>query len=180
MLAEQVVEHVAPVAEHVEDDAAAFGLALLLLLPGIGAGYSGRDEAEYAGVAHAMNAAGDYLVPRLFGRLYPDKPPLSEWLTAASFRALGESEASGRLPHVLLAAGSAALLLRLGARLLERQLQIEDLAGMDDALQDEIDQAFRDYQRNVSELSQLSDRELADIGLDRSDIPRVAAGTYNG
>jgi uncharacterized protein YjiS (DUF1127 family) len=39
-------------------------------------------------------------------------------------------------------------------------------------------QAFRDYQRNVSELSQLSDRELADIGLDRADIPRVAAGTY--
>ena len=41
-------------------------------------------------------------------------------------------------------------------------------------------QAFRDYQRNVSELSQLSDRELADIGLDRSDIPRVAAGAYTG
>jgi uncharacterized protein YjiS (DUF1127 family) len=41
-------------------------------------------------------------------------------------------------------------------------------------------QAFRDYQRNVAELSQLSDRELADIGLDRSDIPRVAAGSYNG
>ena len=41
-------------------------------------------------------------------------------------------------------------------------------------------QSFRDYQRNVSELSQLSDRELADIGLDRSDIPRVAAGNYNG
>ena len=41
-------------------------------------------------------------------------------------------------------------------------------------------QAFRDYHRNVNELSQLSDRELADIGLDRSDIPRVAAGTYNG
>jgi uncharacterized protein YjiS (DUF1127 family) len=40
--------------------------------------------------------------------------------------------------------------------------------------------AFRDYQRNVSELSQLSDRELADIGLDRSDIPRVAAGSYQG
>jgi uncharacterized protein YjiS (DUF1127 family) len=39
-------------------------------------------------------------------------------------------------------------------------------------------QAFRDYQRDVAELSQLSDRELADIGLDRSDIPRVAARTY--
>jgi len=42
------------------------------------------------------------------------------------------------------------------------------------------DPGVPDYQRNVSELSQLSDRELADIGLDRSDIPRVAAGTYNG
>ena len=40
-------------------------------------------------------------------------------------------------------------------------------------------QSFREYQRNVAELSQLSDRELADIGLDRSDIPRVAAGNYN-
>jgi uncharacterized protein YjiS (DUF1127 family) len=32
--------------------------------------------------------------------------------------------------------------------------------------------AFRNYQRDVAELSQLSDRELADIGLNRSDIPR--------
>ncbi|WP_291846618.1 DUF1127 domain-containing protein [Bradyrhizobium sp.] len=40
-------------------------------------------------------------------------------------------------------------------------------------------QAFRGYRRNVSELSQLSDRELADIGIDRSDIPSVAAGTYS-
>jgi uncharacterized protein YjiS (DUF1127 family) len=41
-------------------------------------------------------------------------------------------------------------------------------------------QAFRNYQRNVDELSQLSDRELADIGLGRADISRVAAGTFNG
>ncbi len=39
-------------------------------------------------------------------------------------------------------------------------------------------QAFRDYQRNVAELSRLSDLELADMGLDRSDIERVAAGSY--
>lgn len=40
--------------------------------------------------------------------------------------------------------------------------------------------SFRDYQRNVAELSHLTDRELADIGIDRSDIPRVASGHYNG
>ena len=41
-------------------------------------------------------------------------------------------------------------------------------------------QEFRDRQRNIAELSQLSDRELADMSLHRSDIPRVAAGNYNG
>ena len=40
-------------------------------------------------------------------------------------------------------------------------------------------QAFREYHRNLAELSQLSERELADIGLDRSDIPSVAAGNYS-
>ncbi len=40
-------------------------------------------------------------------------------------------------------------------------------------------QTYRDYQRNIAELSRLSDRELADIGLDRSDIYRVAAGVHS-
>jgi uncharacterized protein YjiS (DUF1127 family) len=41
-------------------------------------------------------------------------------------------------------------------------------------------QAFRERRRNVAQLSQLSDRELADMGLCRADIQRVAAGKYNG
>ena len=39
------------------------------------------------------------------------------------------------------------------------------------ALTHPYDPAFRNYQRSVAELSQLSDRELADIGLNRTDIP---------
>jgi len=38
--------------------------------------------------------------------------------------------------------------------------------------------ALRNYHRTMDELSQLSDRDLADIGLTRSDIESVAAGTF--
>jgi 4-amino-4-deoxy-L-arabinose transferase-like glycosyltransferase len=64
-----------------------------------------------------MAQSGDFLVPRLFGKLYPDKPPLSEWLSALDFRLLGETEISGRLPHILLAVGSCVLILLIGNRL---------------------------------------------------------------
>jgi uncharacterized protein YjiS (DUF1127 family) len=35
-------------------------------------------------------------------------------------------------------------------------------------------QSWKDYNAALRELNQLSDRELADVGITRSDIPRVA------
>ncbi len=35
-------------------------------------------------------------------------------------------------------------------------------------------QAWRRYNASLGELSHLNDRELADIGIARSDIPRIA------
>ncbi len=35
-------------------------------------------------------------------------------------------------------------------------------------------QSWKRYNASLRELSQLGDRELADIGISRSDIPRVA------
>jgi uncharacterized protein YjiS (DUF1127 family) len=35
-------------------------------------------------------------------------------------------------------------------------------------------QVWRRYNEGLNELSQLGDRELADIGITRSDIPRIA------
>ncbi|MBI2717001.1 MAG: DUF1127 domain-containing protein [Rhizobiales bacterium] len=35
-------------------------------------------------------------------------------------------------------------------------------------------QQWKRYNRSLSELSRLGDRELADIGISRSDIPRLA------
>ena len=37
--------------------------------------------------------------------------------------------------------------------------------------------ALRDYHRSLNELSHLTDRELADIGLQRSEIYAAAKGT---
>jgi uncharacterized protein YjiS (DUF1127 family) len=33
---------------------------------------------------------------------------------------------------------------------------------------------WRNYERSLGELNRLGDRELADIGIARSDIPRIA------
>ncbi len=41
-------------------------------------------------------------------------------------------------------------------------------------------QQWRRYNQSLSELSRLGDRELADIGITRSDIPRVAWETSEG
>ena len=35
---------------------------------------------------------------------------------------------------------------------------------------------WRNYERSMSELSRLDDRELADIGISRAEIPAVAWG----
>ncbi len=40
-------------------------------------------------------------------------------------------------------------------------------------------QSWRRYNTSLRELYQLGDRELADIGISRSDIPRVAWDTAN-
>ena len=40
-------------------------------------------------------------------------------------------------------------------------------------------QSWKSYNRSLSELNRLGDRELADIGISRSDIPRVAWDTAN-
>ncbi len=61
-------------------------------------------------------AAALCAAPMLFGERFAEKPPLVFWLTAASFRIFGESEAAGRLPHVLLAVLAIVLVGRLAAR----------------------------------------------------------------
>ncbi len=62
------------------------------------------DEGRYAEIPREMVANGEWLVPRLNGLVYVEKPPLQYWLTATSFRLLGTGNFSARLVTGLAAA----------------------------------------------------------------------------
>jgi 4-amino-4-deoxy-L-arabinose transferase-like glycosyltransferase len=73
------------------------------------------DEGRYAEIPREMAASGDWLVPRLDGVVYVEKPPLQYWLTATSYRVFGEHIWSARLVPGL-AAVLGILLVGWGAR----------------------------------------------------------------
>jgi 4-amino-4-deoxy-L-arabinose transferase len=96
-----------------------------LLLAGIAACYVAviavrplvaPDEFRYAEVPREMIASGDWIVPRLDGVLYFEKPPLGYWLTALSIRAFGENSFAVRLPFALTTLLTGAIVYALARR----------------------------------------------------------------
>ncbi len=84
------------------------GLALRVLMLGVDVRLH-PDEALYAAQARLINQ-GDWLLRDTD----LDKPPLTLYATALSFRLLGATEFAARLPNVLFSGVSLALLYRLG------------------------------------------------------------------
>lgn len=68
------------------------------------------DETRYSEIPREMNASGDYVVPRLNGVLYFEKPVMGYWLSALSMKVFGETNFAGRLPQTL-AVGLSALFI---------------------------------------------------------------------
>lgn len=75
------------------------------------------DETRYLSVAWEMWRGGDWLVPRLNGAAYADKPPLLFWSILLAWHAFGVGELAARCVPALYALASLALLARLGRRL---------------------------------------------------------------
>ncbi len=101
--------------------AAAVLLALcagLLLLGNLAYPFVEPDESRYAQVALEMLQSGDFVVPRLLGEPYLDKPPLLYWATAGSFQLFGPSEFAARFPTALAAMLTILATFALGTRLL--------------------------------------------------------------
>lgn len=98
-----------------------FGLfALLYLVPPGLRPLSLPDEFRYAEVAREMVASGDWVVPRLDGFPYLEKPVLGYWLTALSQVLVGHNRFALRLPAALAAGATALVLAWLVRRALGR------------------------------------------------------------
>ena len=74
------------------------------------------DETRYAEIPREMNASGDYVVPRLNGVLYFEKPVMGYWLNAFSMNVFGENNFAVRLPQALAVGFSALCIFFLAAR----------------------------------------------------------------
>ena len=101
----------------------------LVLLSGLGRlPLFGRDESLYLEAAREMYARGDWIVPRVNGLPFFEKPPLLYWLAAGGYHTFGVSPFSGRLPVALLGLATVLLTAGLGARVWGRRAGL--LAGL--------------------------------------------------
>ena len=78
------------------------------------------DESDYIQSSEEMFDSGDLLSPTLRGELRFTKPPLLYWMVAASYKVLGISYFSSRLPMVIFGVLTILFVYRLGLLLFER------------------------------------------------------------
>ncbi len=98
------------------------GLVIVLIASGIGLRDPWpADEPRFALIARDMVAHGEWLIPRVGGDLYPDKPPLYLWMLALGYALTGSMRASFLLPSLLSAIGVTALVYDLARRLWNRE-----------------------------------------------------------
>ncbi len=81
------------------------------------------DEVRYAEIPREMIESGDWVVPRLDGLHYFEKPVLGYWLNAVSMKIFGENAFAVRLPSALSVGMSALLLFGLVRRFQAGYLQ---------------------------------------------------------
>lgn len=74
------------------------------------------DETRYAEIPREMIASGDWVVPRLNGVVYFEKPVLGYWVNAVSIKLFGENRFAVRLPLALATLFSALFVFFLARR----------------------------------------------------------------
>lgn len=75
------------------------------------------DEPRFALIARDMAEGGGWLLPKVGGALYPDKPPLHFWMVGAIYTITGSLRVSFLLPAFLGGLALLAMVMDLGRRL---------------------------------------------------------------
>jgi 4-amino-4-deoxy-L-arabinose transferase-like glycosyltransferase len=98
------------------------GLGLLLIATGIGLRDPWpADEPRFALIVRDMVATGDWLVPRVGGDVYADKPPLFFWLMGLCLTVIGSLRIAFLVPSLLSGLACLVLIYDLGRRLWNRE-----------------------------------------------------------
>ncbi|HEY6066695.1 MAG TPA: glycosyltransferase family 39 protein [Thermoanaerobaculia bacterium] len=93
-------------------------VAAVLLLPWIGkSALFDRDETSYAEVVREMRESHDWLLPRLNGREFFEKPVLPFWFIGVGYASFGVNEVGARVVSALFGIGTALLTASIGRRL---------------------------------------------------------------
>jgi 4-amino-4-deoxy-L-arabinose transferase-like glycosyltransferase len=88
------------------------------------------DEGRYAEIPREMLASGDWVIPHLDSLVYLEKPPLQYWLTAATYKVIGESEFAARLWTGIAGYASLGFVFFVGSRLWGRRAGLKALLLM--------------------------------------------------
>lgn len=98
------------------------GLGLLLIATGIGLRDPWpADEPRFALIVRDMVADGQWLLPRVGGDVYGDKPPLYFWLMGLALLATGSLRIAFLLPSLLSGLACLVMIYDLGRRLWQRE-----------------------------------------------------------
>src|SRR5262245_1474623 len=101
------------------------GLAILMIGSGLGLRDPWpADEPRFALIARDMLATGDWLVPRVAGDLYAQKPPLYFWLMAAAMGLTRSLRVGFLLPSLLAGIGTVLLVYDLLRRARGREIAL--------------------------------------------------------
>jgi len=87
------------------------------------------DESRYAEIPREMIASGDWVVPRLNGLRYFEKPVMGYWLNALSIKLFGENAFAARFPSAA-ATGLSALMIFLLIRRFSGEITAATLAAL--------------------------------------------------
>jgi 4-amino-4-deoxy-L-arabinose transferase-like glycosyltransferase len=102
-----------------------FLVAIIVLAAGLGLRDPWPpDEPRFALVAKDMAESGDWLIPRVAGVLYPDKPPLFFWIVAVFYVVTGSISVALLLPAFLSGLGVLWLVCDLAGRLWNSQVAL--------------------------------------------------------